>query len=190
MTMDTNEPTDADLVAQTLARDREAFGCLYDRYGRLVRAVVGGETMDWSSVQDLTQECFLRAYRGLPRLRDPDRFGAWMVGIARQVARERKRSLGRDRHKFVGDRPLEVESPADALAGGENEQLDLVMQQLALLPERERLAIHAFFLHGCDVRQTAELLSLSRSGVYALLQRAVARLANLLACSEAESEAK
>ena len=61
--MGNNEPTDADLVASVLAGDREAFGGLYDRYARLVRAVVYGVARDWPTVQDLTQECFLRAYR-------------------------------------------------------------------------------------------------------------------------------
>ena len=61
------------------------------------------------------------------------------------------------------------------------EETELVMRRLAELPERERLAIHAFFLDECNVQQTAELLGLSRSGVYALLERAVARLASLVA---------
>jgi DNA-directed RNA polymerase specialized sigma24 family protein len=39
------------------------------------------------------------------------------------------------------------------------------------------LAVHAFFLQECDAGQAARLLDLSRSGVYALLQRALSRLA-------------
>jgi RNA polymerase sigma-70 factor (ECF subfamily) len=189
--MGNNEPTDADLVATVLAGDREAFGCLYDRYARLVRAVLCNVSADWSMVQDLTQECFLRAYRNLARLREPDRFGHWMVGIARQVARERRRSLRRDRHRFVGNSPLEVSvesNTQDALQTAE--QTHLVMQQLAKLPERERLAIHAFFLQQRNAQQAAELLGLSRSGVYALLERALARLAAKVRRDEAQGERK
>ncbi len=60
-----NEPSDASLVARVLAGDREAFGCLYDRYARLVRAVVYRAGNEHPLVNDLTQECFLRAYRNL-----------------------------------------------------------------------------------------------------------------------------
>jgi RNA polymerase sigma-70 factor, ECF subfamily len=189
--MPQSEPTDAELVAQTLAGNREAFGCLYDRYARLVRAVVCGVTWDWSMVQDLTQESFLRAYRNLPRLKEPERFGPWMVGIARHVARERKRSLHRDRHEFVGAGPLEAESPSDA--GGAlqaAEEFGLVMQKLATLDERQQLAIHAFFLKGRDVRQAADLLGLSRSGLYALVDRALKRLSALVDEREPEKETK
>jgi RNA polymerase sigma-70 factor (ECF subfamily) len=189
--MANNLPTDADLVAKALAGDREAFACLYDRYARLVRAVVHGVAMDWPMVQDMTQECFLRAYKNLARLREPDRFGRWIVGIARQVARERKRTVRRDRHQFVGGDKLEIPSETDFENVMEvTEETELVMRRLAELPERERLAIHAFFLQEYDVRQAAELLGLSRSGVYALLERALARLAVLVRRHEVKKEAK
>ncbi len=70
------------------------------------------------------------------------------------------------------------------------EETELVMRRLADLPERERLAIHAFFLQGCDARQAAELLGLSRSGLYALLERALTRLAALVRRREAKKEAE
>jgi RNA polymerase sigma-70 factor, ECF subfamily len=181
LTMGNNEPTDADLVARVLSGDREAFGRLYDRYARLVRAVVYPVARDWPTVQDLSQECFLRAYKKLATLRQPSRFGYWVVGIARQVARERRRSLRRDRHQFVGGNELEVSSATDVSGAIEAaEETERVMQRLAELPERERLAIHAFFLQECNAQQAAELLGLSRSGVYALLERALGRLAGLV----------
>ena len=36
-------------------------------------------------MEDLVQEAFLRALRGLDTLADPARFGPWLVGIARHV---------------------------------------------------------------------------------------------------------
>ncbi len=183
--------SDADLVAQTLAGNREAFGHLYDRYARLVRAVVCGVTLDWPMVQDLAQETFLRAYRNLARLREPERFGAWVVGIARQVGRERKRTLRRDRHAFVGDHGPEVEARSDGEDAIEAaEEFELILQKLSELSERERLAIYAFYLQGRDPRQAAELLNLSRSGMYALVERAVGRLAALVRRCEPENETK
>lgn len=189
--MQQSEPTDGELVAQSLAGNREAFGCLYDRYARLVRAVASGVSLDWPAVQDLAQESFLRAYRNLGRLREPDRFGAWVVGIARQVARERRRTLRRDRHEFVGEAPLEIELQSD---GGETidraEQTQLMLRMLGKLGERERLAIHVFFLQEHDANRSAELLNVSRSGLYALVNRGLKRLAELLDRCETERDSK
>jgi RNA polymerase sigma-70 factor (ECF subfamily) len=53
-----------------------------------------------------------------------------------------------------------------------------VLRRVSELPERERMAIHMFFLQERDADQAARLLKLSRSGIYALLERALARLAD------------
>jgi RNA polymerase sigma-70 factor (ECF subfamily) len=180
--------SDAELVADALAGDREAFGQLYDRHARLVRAVVVAVSGDWPSVDDMTQESFLRAYRKLSTLRERDRCGPWLAGIARQVARERKRSLRRDRHEFglelSGQRASTDNQPTD------RDQIERVIRRLAELPEAQRLAVHAFYLEGQNANQAAEQLELSRSGFYALLQRAVAHLAIRPRRSEPKSEAK
>lgn len=111
--------TDAELVAQTLAGNIEAFGCLHDRYARLVRAVVRRGMIDESTMHDLAQECFLRAYRGLGQLREPEKFGPWLVGIARQVASECGRRRRRDRHRFVGAQVWDVDETPDHAKGRE-----------------------------------------------------------------------
>jgi RNA polymerase sigma factor (sigma-70 family) len=191
MCMEPNAPNDADLVAQALSGHREAFAELYDRHARLVRAVVAGVSGDWPAVEDMTQECFLRAYRNLGRLRDAGRFGAWIAGIARQVGRERRRTLRRDRHEFRQPEPGELATLADVEPGlHDREELELVMQEVARLPERERLAIHLFYFGEQDARQAAEMLGMSRSGFYALLQRALARLAARLRPSDIGERAK
>lgn len=189
--MQPHEPNTADLVDQTLRGDHQAFGQLYDRYARLVRAVVGAVSADRPTAEDMTQEVFLRAYRKLAELRDPDRFGPWIVGIARHVARERRRTLHRDRHDFVDTDALSA-SATDTATNDDvasrlqhDEQLTQLRRQLETLPERERAAIHAFYLNEQNAPEAAELLGLSRSGFYALLKRAMTRLAGLVEAPEA-----
>jgi RNA polymerase sigma-70 factor (ECF subfamily) len=174
---------DAELVAHTLAGDREAFGRLYDRYARLVRAVALGAARDATTAQDLTQECFLRAYRNLRSLREPGSFGPWVVGIARQLVREQRRrrqpgSLG------VFDPP----AAAPRRSADDEDEIAHVLGLVSRLPEEERLAVHFFFLGQRDVGETARLLKRSRSGTYALLKRACARLARRLGLPGRERE--
>jgi RNA polymerase sigma factor (sigma-70 family) len=179
--MEPTAPSDSELVAQTLAGNREAFGQLYDRYARLVRAVVGGVSGDWIASDDMVQECFLRGYRNLPKLRDPARFGPWMVGIARQVGRERKRTVRKNRHEYRDPLAVEIgQSFSDEAEVDDRDELTQVMQKLAELPERERLVIHAFFLEQKNAQAAAGLLGLSRSGFYALLQRGIGRLSAMV----------
>ncbi len=168
--------SDAELVAEALAGDREAFGQLYDRHARLVRAVVVGVSGDWSAVEDMTQECFLRAYRKLATLRDRDGFGPWIAGFARRVARERRRSLLRDRHEFGS--PPESLAITDGVSVADNrDQIEQVIRRLAQIPENERLAIHAFYFADQNATFAAAQLEISRSGFYGLLERALSHLA-------------
>jgi RNA polymerase sigma-70 factor (ECF subfamily) len=143
--------------------------------------VVAGVSGDWATVDDMVQECFLRAYRKLATLRDPLRFGPWIAGIARHVGRERRRTLRRDRHEFHDPQSLHDDSrTATDTELCDRDETERIMRCVAKLGEQERLAIHAFFLKQLDARQAAELLGLSRSGFYATLQRALARLARQL----------
>jgi len=84
------------LVRAVLAGQRAAYEKLYDRYASLVRAVCYDTTRNLADAQDLAQDVFLRAYEKLAQLRDPDRFGNWLVAIARLRSREWRRKKLRD----------------------------------------------------------------------------------------------
>ena len=74
--------TNLDLVGAVLAGDRAAFDGLYDRHAPLIRAICFDSTQSLVDAQDLAQEAFLRAYRKLHELRDPERFRSWLIRIA------------------------------------------------------------------------------------------------------------
>jgi RNA polymerase sigma-70 factor (ECF subfamily) len=174
--MSTNRPADADDVQRARKGDREAFGRLFDRHARAVRALVGGVSGDFAAVDDLTQETFLRGYRQLNMLREPAAFGTWIQGIARHVARERVRNLRRERHRFHADRnEPAIQEEAESVLECEDEHQRL-LAAVAELPERERLAVHAFYFHEQDAEQAATAIGLSRSGFYAALNRGIRRL--------------
>ncbi|MCH7667294.1 MAG: sigma-70 family RNA polymerase sigma factor [Acidobacteria bacterium] len=119
----------------------------------------------------------------------PESFGAWIASIARSVCAEKHRSFKRDRHRFVGDQHPDSESKSSLSSQIEIcEEIQLMLQEVSQLPEQERLAIHAFYLEEQNVEQAGKILNLSRSGVYALLQRAFRRLVSQLNSLETTSE--
>jgi len=176
--------SDASLVEAVLNGDRSAFGDLYDRYARLVRAICCDATRDLSGAQDLSQEVFLRAYSKLGELRDRDRFAGWVVGIARRACREWRRRRGRDRHTYVDVVP---DAPDTGRSPSNDERVNRLHEAMWSLPERERLALHAFYLNGESVGAVRRVLGLSQSGVYRLLDRARQRLKERLQDRQEES---
>jgi RNA polymerase sigma-70 factor (ECF subfamily) len=167
--------SDEALVHAARGGDREAFAGLYDRYAGLIAALCRDQERDPHAARDLAQEVFLRAYQKLRDLSDPARFAAWLVGIARLVCLEGRRS---------GARRPQSSDAADEIAGPQSEpaeeRFDVLREAIARLPERERLALHAFYMQELDAGQICELLGLSRSGVYFLLSSARQRLASML----------
>ena len=166
----TEPPTTTELVKRAQGGDVEAFGLVYDRTVRLVRAVAADAGTD--RADDITHDVFLRAYRNLGSLRDPARLAPWLVGIARLVVREQRRA-----RRFV---PLAADLVAAESRVNRDEDVEELLQAVARLPEAERLAVRFFFLNEQSIDETARLLDRSRSGTYALLQSARTRLARWL----------
>jgi RNA polymerase sigma factor (sigma-70 family) len=173
--------------------DRSAFAELYDRRARLIRAICYDATHDLHAAADLTQEVFLRAYQNLGKLHDPQRFAAWLVGIARQVCREWRRQKLRDERRMKGLaaeqrlRDRAEDPPDERLVELRNAIASLTeaeAQGVPSLTEKERLALHAYYLQGRSVEEARAVVGLSRSGFYRVLSSACERLRRILARQE------
>jgi RNA polymerase sigma-70 factor (ECF subfamily) len=86
-----------ELVARVRAGDEEAFRLIFDRYSRPVLSFIFDMVGDRSLAEDLAQETFVRAYRGLDTLREETKLSTWLFAIAKNCAREQLRS--RRRHE-------------------------------------------------------------------------------------------
>ena len=161
--------SDRVLVERTLSGDKTAFEELYDQYAKLIRAICFDSTGELATAQDLSQEVFFRAYQRLHTLRDRDNFVHWLRGIAKVTCREWKRKQFRDKHEFgeISGR-IEPATPPN----GEDDRFASIHQAMKRLSERERLALHAFYLSGQSAADTRKILNLSQSGFYKLLGQA------------------
>lgn len=87
------ERRDELLVVRCQLGEREAFGELVDRWHaplwRYLRHMAGSA----HTADDLAQEVWVAAVRGLPRLRDPARFAAWLFTIARRALADHLRHV-------------------------------------------------------------------------------------------------
>src|SRR3954466_14441245 len=88
-------PTDGELVAAVLAGERAAFGALIDRHRAGAVAIVRRMLRDPLEAEDVVQESLLQAFLRLDELRTPERFGAWLCGIAANLAKMRLRAAAR-----------------------------------------------------------------------------------------------
>ena len=136
-----------------------------------------------AEAEDAMQETFIRAHRLLHKVEHADRLRPWLYAIARRVCSERIRAAkrrGRHEEQFAVNRARAEAAAPVADVSEQTEQLGLLGEALAELDDRERLAIHLYYLEADPVRAAASALALSRSGYYKLLARARERLADIL----------
>ena len=88
-----NAAPDAGLVASTLAGNEDSFTLLVERHRPRIRRVAHSLLGDWAEAEDVAQDTLLVAHATLERLRDPERFGAWLAAIATNLAMLRLRSV-------------------------------------------------------------------------------------------------
>lgn len=129
-------PPDSELIHRCLAQDdTAAFGELVRRHQSAVRAFLRHLTRgDASRSDDLAQETFLQAYRGLRRFRAQSRFGTWLLGIAFNQCRNDLRR----RRIPVGAGAETVAAPPEGPLADLRQDL---AGALARLPDDEQLAL-------------------------------------------------
>lgn len=86
---DINSGFDQDVIDAARAGDGAAFSQLYEEAFPMVYDFLGHMVRDRDEAADLTQDTFLKAYRGLPNLTDTSRFRPWLFTIARNAALNR-----------------------------------------------------------------------------------------------------
>ena len=104
------DTSDAEFVKRALTGDRAAFGPLVERHRPRALRLASHMLGDLVEAEDAAQAACLHAFLSLSRLRDPERFAAWLCGIVVTVCRLRLRLRVR-RSEFTVARPGPSRSP-------------------------------------------------------------------------------
>ena len=90
--------TDQELILLCQQGDRDSFRLLYQRYQQRVRSTLY-QLCGSSLLDDLVQEVFLKAWKGLPKLKTSKYFSTWLYRISWNVAADRRRQLAKGQEK-------------------------------------------------------------------------------------------
>lgn len=182
----TDKPTSAerpeeDVIARAVrdlqrSRNREeSFRVLVERYLPVVEGYLRRRVARPQDQEDLTQEVFLRVYKGVADFRGDSSFGTWLFTIARNTChqwRRRRRARPEAALNSLVPRPLredgedaepEIEDhgqPAPVEVVLDEEQRRLLRETIADLPPQMRRAMVLRVIHGLKYREIAELMQL------------------------------
>ena len=168
--------SDAELVADVLSGNDQAFEELVLRYSKLAVSIAYGMTRDYSHSQDLAQNAFLRAYQSLHTLRDPEKFRSWFYGLVRRTCiywlRKQKKEHSLDEIDTDGA-IFEKEGTRTPLVQlSDRERRAEIRAAVTALPEKYREVILLFHFHSKSYDEIGDILGLSYAGVDSRLLRA------------------
>jgi RNA polymerase sigma-70 factor (ECF subfamily) len=151
---------DAALVASVRQGDLGAFEALYDRYKTMVFRTACAITHEPSAAEEITQECFVRAYRSLDKVDTSTCLGPWLHRIAanlsynwwRVARRQWTTPLGDD---FEGADRMDSERAAFTLG---RENIRAIMQAVNSLCFDQRVTVILFYLNGLSLEEIAYVL--------------------------------
>ena len=161
---------DSQAVDLVLQGDLSAFEGIVRRWQGPLVNLAYRFCRDRGRAEEMAQEAFVRAYRGLAKWRRDGAFSTWLFALAANVYRTEIRRIPPS--SVALDDIAEPADPRPFDAGIEEaEQRRAVQRTLHSLPSRYREALLLFYFHGLDVASTAKSLRLPEGTVKARLSR-------------------
>jgi RNA polymerase sigma-70 factor (ECF subfamily) len=165
--MDSNEHA---IYRAAIQGDRDAFEMIIRSSSRNLFAIAYGILQSREEAEDVVQDTFVKAWKSRWRVRDPEKFPAWLSTIARHRARDlaRRRRPEPLPHDFESAETVEVTTAA------ESADLDSEVQAaLSQLPELHRMAVTLRYFEEQDYATIEQTLGLSNGALRGILGRAL-----------------
>jgi RNA polymerase sigma-70 factor (ECF subfamily) len=152
--------------------DREAFEMIIRTHSRTIFAIAYGILQSREEAEDVVQDALVKAWKTRWRVRDPEKFPAWLATIARHRAHD----IFRRRRTVPLSTIDEVIEPSSAAEPNGSELDQQLRSALAALPELHRAALTLRYFEEMDYRSIENILGLSNGALRGILGRALASM--------------
>jgi RNA polymerase sigma-70 factor (ECF subfamily) len=186
MNATTSAEEDLAAVEQVLAGDVEAFEGIVRRWQSPLVNMAWRYCRDRSRAEEMAQEAFIRAWRGLGRWRRESSFSTWLFALAANVYRsELKRFPAQTLPLESAHEPSGAASQLSDLE--ERRRQEALRRAVLALPLRYREPVILYYFHEMDLAAAASAMSLPQGTMKARLSRARALLRRRFPHLEEES---
>ena len=172
---------DNTLIHRAQTGNEGAFAALMREHYPFVYAIVIRIVKNSHDAEEVVQDTFLNAYRGLTQLEDTTKFKSWLGEIAQNCARNwlRKQRGNTVPIDEVSEQILQTEdSPDERLI--RQEQRELIRRTMETLPQKDREIAHAYYLDGASYDELISTHGLSYNAIAFRLSRAKRQLSKRL----------
>lgn len=187
-------PIDLDrLAVEAARRDPHRFEALYRKYVAQIYSYALYETRDHHAAEDLTEEVFLRALRGLATFQDAangdaSTFRVWLFRIARNALSNTRRTERRHPQAPLDLAAHVVANDDPATAVVQRDEVSRAWRAIERLPQERRRALVLRFVEEMSAREIGEVLGRTEGSVRVLIHRALRSVAAELNRADASVE--
>jgi RNA polymerase sigma factor (sigma-70 family) len=166
--------TDAELVKRACKGDNEAFSDLIGKYANAVYGAAYGKLGDFHRAQDIAQEVFVKAFKKLSSIKDPDKLGSWLYAVTNRECLDWLRSSKNEsvydpaHHENIPLREMHETAEDTWLR---KELRNEVWQALSNLTEANRTVTILYYIDDYKIREISDFLGLSVEAVESRLRR-------------------
>ena len=166
-----------DLVRRAQLGDHEAFDALAAAAGHRLYAIASRVLRDTYAAEDAVQEALVRAWRELPRLREPERFDAWLHRLVVNACADQGRHLKRRAREV---RQIDTERPDTADGIGSLAARDELERAFLKLDVEHRAALVLVHYVGLTAPEAARVLGVPAGTIYSRLHYGARRMRAIL----------
>ena len=169
------------LVSRAQSGDEQAFADLMRTYYAFVYAIVIEIVNNPHDAEEVVQDTFLNAYRGLTQYEEQTKFRSWLATIARNRALNWLRAQRMDTVSIneVKERALQTPNTLDDQLI-RDEQRELIRRAMETLSQKDREIAHSYYLDGASYDELTRTHGLSYKAIAFRLSRAKQRLTQRL----------
>ncbi len=170
------DSTEQDTFRAAIHGDRDAFEMIIRTQSRALFAIAYGILQNREEAEDVVQDTLVKAWKTRWRVRDPEKFPAWLGTIARHRAHDVARRRRSVPFPAEAEEPIDPQFEEAARASKESAMSEQVRAALAALPEMHRTALTLRYFEEMDYAAIERTLGLSNGALRGILGRAMETL--------------
>ena len=173
-------PSDNEILQQVLRGDQQAYAEIVKRYQNFVFTIALRYTPNREDAEEISQDCFVKAYRSLSDFRGDSKFSTWLYTIVTTTCltflRKKKLDIKSLDNEQVFEAADSIDSGMRANQVEQKSRIGMVNQAIAMLSPDDANIITLFYKGEQSLEEIAQILNLETNTVKVRLHRARARL--------------
>jgi len=171
---------ETEIINRAKEGDKDAMAVLIENNQKNVFALAYRMTGNRDDALDITQDTFIKAFRGIKRFRGDSKISTWLYTIASNLSKDHLRKHGRIDVVSLEEDWLKAGTASPYEETSHNERKELVKRAIAALPPKMRAAFVLRYEENLPLAEIAQILGKSEGTVKAQIHQATEKIRALV----------